>query len=144
MFRKLSIFLLLRGNIGKPGAGACPVRGHSNVPRGSYDGNNGKTRHSVFKRTGAGVPIFNRQTQPGYDAVNSIKAMHAGKAKVFYRPRWEFFVGYPGYGLLRPKHCPRCRLTAHISTNLNRAHLVTGNEALILPSLGRTGPRCTK
>ncbi len=128
--------LLLRGNIGRPGAGACPVRGHSNVQ--------GDRTMGIWERpTRPFLDSLAREfnfTPPhahGYDTVNAIKAMHAGAAKVFFALGGNFLSATPDteYTAAALRHC---RLTVHVSTKLNRAHLITGAQALILPCLGRT------
>lgn len=129
-------FLLLRGNIGRKGAGACPVRGHSNV---QGDRTMGITENPAPEFLNRLELIFDFQppTQRGHDAVRGIKAMHEGHAKVFIALGGNFLSATPDTSYTA-EAISRCRLTVHISTKLNRAHLVTGNEALILPALGRT------
>ncbi|NIU12402.1 MAG: FdhF/YdeP family oxidoreductase [Phycisphaerae bacterium] len=129
-------FLLLRGNIGRQGAGPCPVRGHSNV---QGDRTMGITENPApeFLETLGKVFDFHPPRQRGHDAVRGIKAMHEGRAKVFIALGGNFLSATPDTDYTA-EALTRCRLTVHISTKLNRAHLVTGNEALILPALGRT------
>jgi molybdopterin-dependent oxidoreductase alpha subunit len=129
-------FLLLRGNIGKPGAGACPVRGHSNVQGDRTMGITENPTHEFLDRL-AKICRFQPPTKRGHDAVRGIKAMHAGRAKVFIALGGNFLSATPDTEYTA-QALSRCRLTVHISTKLNRAHLVTGTEALILPALGRT------
>ncbi|HSF10710.1 MAG TPA: molybdopterin dinucleotide binding domain-containing protein, partial [Nitrospirales bacterium] len=129
-------FLLLRGNIGKPGAGPCPVRGHSNVQGDRTMGITENPTPEFLDRLEK-VCHFQPPTKRGHDAVRAIKAMHAGKAKVFIALGGNFLSATPDTAYTA-KALSRCRLTVHISTKLNRAHLVTGTEALILPALGRT------
>ena len=129
-------FLLLRGNIGKQGAGACPVRGHSNVQGDRTMGITENPDPQFLDELGREFQ-FQPPRQPGYDAVNAIKAMHAGKAKVFIALGGNFLSATPDTAYTA-EALSQCRLTVHISTNLNRAHLVTGQEALILPSFART------
>src|SRR5207237_669655 len=128
--------LLLRGNLGRPGAGACPVRGHSNVQ--------GDRTMGIWERpTEAFLDALAREFSfappraHGYDTVNAIKAMHAGDAKVFFALGGNFLSATPDTEYTAAA-LRRCRLTAHVSTKLNRAHLVTGRQALILPCLGRS------
>jgi molybdopterin-dependent oxidoreductase alpha subunit len=128
--------LLLRGQIGKPGAGACPVRGHSNVQ--------GDRTMGIWERpTGAFLDSLAREfdfeppRRHGFDTVESIKAMHAGGVRVFFALGGNFLSATPDTEFTAAA-LRRCRLTAHVSTKLNRAHLVTGEQALILPCLGRT------
>jgi molybdopterin-dependent oxidoreductase alpha subunit len=129
-------FLLLRGNIGRQGAGPCPVRGHSNVQgnrtMGITENPSPDFLHSLGK-----IFDFEPPIQRGHDAVRGIKAMHEGKAKVFIALGGNFLSATPDTAYTA-EALSRCRLTVHISTKLNRAHLVTGEEALILPALGRT------
>jgi molybdopterin-dependent oxidoreductase alpha subunit len=129
-------FLLMRGNIGKPGAGACPVRGHSNVQGDRTMGITDNPPPEFLERLGT-VCQFPPPAQRGLDAVRGIKAMHAGHAKVFIGLGGNFLSATPDTAYTA-RALSRCRLTVHISTKLNRAHLVTGTEALILPALGRT------
>lgn len=128
--------LLLKGSIGKSGAGTCPVRGHSNVQgdrtMGIYEKPSQTLLDSIQKNFG-----FSPAKAPGYDVVDSINAMHGGAAKVFFAMGGNFLSATPDTqftaGALR-----NCKLTAHVSTKLNRSHLVHGEEALILPTLGRS------
>ncbi len=128
--------LLLKGALGKPHAGTCPVRGHSNVQGDRSVGimhfvdtamNNRIEKHLGFKPP----------TEEGVDTVGCIQAMHEGKAKVFMALGGNFLMAasdteYTAEAL------QRCNLTIQISTKLNRSHLVTGKTALILPTLGRS------
>lgn len=127
---------LLRGNLGRPGAGLCPVRGHSNVQGDRTMGINERPPAALLdaleRRFGFEVPRHN-----GHNAVEAIAAMLAGKSKVF--------IGLGGNFAQATPDSPRthaalasCDLTVHISTKLNRSHLTTGRDALILPCLGRT------
>ncbi|QYM78637.1 FdhF/YdeP family oxidoreductase [Horticoccus luteus] len=129
-------FLLLRGDMGRPGAGACPVRGHSNVQGDRTMGIFEKMPDAWLDRLDAEF-AFKSPRVHGFDTVEAIKAMHDGRVKVFFAMGGNFLSATPdteftGEGLRR------CRLTAHVSTKLNRAHLVTGETALILPCLGRS------
>jgi molybdopterin-dependent oxidoreductase alpha subunit len=127
--------LLLRGMLGKPGAGACPVRGHSNVQ--------GDRSMGIVERPPAWARAmgerfgFETPAHHGLDVVGTIQSMRDGALRVFFALGGNFLSATPDTELtawaLR-----RCRLTAHVSTKLNRAHLVTGRRALILPCLGRT------
>ena len=129
-------FLLLRGNIGRQGAGACPVRGHSNVQGDRTMGITENPAPDFLERLGK-VFDFQPPTHRGHDAVRAIKAMHEGRAKVFIALGGNFLSATPDTSYTA-EAISRCQLTVHISTKLNRAHLVTGNKALILPALGRT------
>lgn len=128
--------LLLRGSIGKPGAGACPVRGHSNVQ--------GDRTMGIWERPGPEFLDslktnfgFEPPRKVGYDTVESIKAMHEGKAKVFIQLGGNFLSATPDT-LYVQEALSMLDLTVRIGTKLNRTDLVTGKQALILPCLGRS------
>lgn len=129
-------FLLMRGQIGKPGAGACPVRGHSNVQgdrtMGIWDRPSDAFLDRLQQRFG-----FEPPHEHGFDTVHAIKAMHDGRAKVFVGMGGNFLSATPDTNFTA-EALENCELTVQISTKLNRAHLVTGKKALILPCLGRT------
>lgn len=127
--------ILLRGSIGKPGAGLCPVRGHSNVQGDRTMGiweHLPAWGHKLGEEFGFTVP-----TRPGYDTVQAIQAMHAGAAKVFIGLGGNFLSATPDTHYTA-QALKNTRLTVHVSIKLNRSHLVTGRTALILPCLGRT------
>ncbi len=128
--------LLLRGSIGKPGAGTCPVRGHSNV-QGDRSMGIWERPHKDFLDALQREFNFNPPREHGFDTVEAIKAMHEGRGKVFLALGGNFLSATPDTEYTA-EALQNCRLTAHISTKLNRAHLVHGEEALILPCLGRT------
>jgi len=128
--------LLLRGSVGKPGAGACPVRGHSNV-QGDRTMGIWERPQPDFLDALAREFEFDPPREPGFDTVEAILAMHEGRAKVFFAMGGNFLSATPDTRLTA-EAVRRCRLTVHVSTKLNRAHLVTGRRALILPALGRT------
>ncbi len=128
--------LLLRGNIGRPGAGACPVRGHSNV-QGDRTMGIWERPTAPFLDSLAREFNFAPPRTHGYDTVNAIKAMHAGDAHVFFALGGNFLSATPDTEYTAAA-LQRCRLTVQVSTKLNRAHLITGAQALILPCLGRT------
>lgn len=134
--REVVNLLLLRGNIGRPGAGVCPVRGHSNVQ--------GDRTMGIFERPApAFLDALDREfgiTSPrhhGYDVVRSIQALRDGDAKVFFAMGGNFVGATPDTAVTEAA-MRRARLTVHVSTKLNRSHAVTGTRALILPTLGRT------
>ncbi|MFD8124394.1 FdhF/YdeP family oxidoreductase [Streptomyces albidoflavus] len=134
--REVVNFLLLRGNIGRPGAGVCPVRGHSNVQ--------GDRTMGIFERPApAFLDALEREfgfTPPrhhGYDVVRAIRALRDGEAKVFLAMGGNFVAASPDTEVTEAA-MRRARLTVHVSTKLNRSHAVTGAHALILPTLGRT------
>jgi molybdopterin-dependent oxidoreductase alpha subunit len=129
-------FLLLGGNIGRPGAGPCPVRGHSNVQGDRTMGIYEKPSVDFLDRLGDEFS-FSPPREHGLDVVETIKAMHEGRVSVFFGLGGNFLSATPDTALTA-EALRRCRLTAHVSTKLNRSHLVTGRTALILPCLGRT------
>jgi molybdopterin-dependent oxidoreductase alpha subunit len=128
--------LLLKGSIGKPGAGTCPVRGHSNVQGDRTMGINERPSiaflNSIKNNFGFQPPL-----QDGYDTVGAIHAMHDGRAKVFIAMGGNFLSSAPDT-TYTSQALRKCKLTVHISTKLNRSHLVHGREALILPTLARS------
>ncbi len=128
--------MLLRGQIGKPGAGLCPVRGHSNVQGDRTVGIWERPTAAFLDRLGAEFG-FEPPRNHGFDTVKSIQAMHDGQAKVFFALGGNFLSATPDTDFTAAA-LRRCRLTAHVSTKLNRSHVVTGDRALILPCLGRT------
>ena len=128
--------LLLKGSIGKPGAGTCPVRGHSNVQGDRTMGICEKPALQFLKKLEDNFN-FTPPQQPGFDVVDSIKAMHDGRAKVFFAMGGNFLSATPDT-TFTAEALRKCRLTVHVSTKLNRSHLVHGEEALILPCLGRS------
>ena len=128
--------LLLKGSIGKPGAGTCPVRGHSNV---QGDRTMGIYEKPAQKFLDALQCQFNFKPPQnhGYDVVDCIKAMHEEKATVFIAMGGNFLSATPDTGFTA-EALRKCSLTVQVSTKLNRSHLVHGREALILPCLGRS------
>ncbi|MFI1720693.1 FdhF/YdeP family oxidoreductase [Streptomyces sp. NPDC020489] len=134
--REIVNFLLLRGNLGRAGAGACPVRGHSNVQgdrtMGIWEQMPDAFLDALQKEFG-----FDPPRPHGLDSVNSIKAMREGRVKVFLALAGNFVRAAPDSAVTE-EAMRSCRLTAHISTKLNRSHTVCGDTALILPTLGRT------
>ncbi len=128
--------LLLGGHFGRPGAGACPVRGHSNVQGDRTMGIWEKPSPAFLAALGKEFQ-FTPPSAHGYDTVEAIQAMHGGKAKVFFAMGGNFISACPDTEFTA-QALKQCRLTVHVSTKLNRSHVVTGKEALILPCLGRT------
>ena len=128
--------LLLRGNVGRPGAGPCPVRGHSNVQGDRTMGIWEKPPTALLDRL-RDVFGFEPPRAPGVDVVEAIKLMLAGRGKVFIALGGNFAAATPDtYETW--KGLRQCNLTVHVTTKLNRSHVVHGREALILPCLGRT------
>lgn len=134
--REVINFLMLRGNIGKPGAGACPVRGHSNVQgdrtMGVWERMPRKFLDSLGKEFG-----FTPPSHHGLDAVDGIRAMYEKRAKFFLGVAGNFVRATPDSEVTE-QAMRNCSLTAHVSTKLNRSHTVCGETALILPTLGRS------
>lgn len=128
--------LLLKGSIGKPGAGTCPVRGHSNVQGDRTMGINEKPPQAFLDNLERKYG-FNPPQSHGYDVVEAIHAMHRGDARVFIAMGGNFLSATPDT-TYTAEALRNCDLTVQISTKLNRSHLVHGREALILPALGRT------
>ena len=128
--------LLLKGAIGKPGAGACPVRGHSNVQGDRTMGIWEDPKPEFLDKLGSTFG-FKPPRKPGYSTVEAISAMAKGKAKVFFAMGGNFLSASPDTEYTA-QALRRCVLTAHVSTKLNRSHLVHGQSALILPCLART------
>ncbi len=129
-------FLLLKGSIGKPGAGTCPVRGHSNVQGDRTMGIYEKPS-AVFLNSLKNVFGFEPPQKHGLDTVEAIHAMHEGKAKVFFAMGGNFLSATPDTKYTA-EALRACKLTVQVSTKLNRSHLVHGEEAIILPCLGRS------
>ncbi len=129
-------FLLLGGNIGRPGAGPCPVRGHSNVQGDRTMGIWERMNEQFMKKLGDEFG-FAPPKEHGTDSVETIKEMHRGHIRVFIAMGGNFLSATPDTEYTA-KALQNCRLTAHVATKLNRSHLVTGEIALILPCLGRS------
>jgi len=134
--REIVNYVLLRGNVGRPGAGACPVRGHSNVQGDRTMGIYEKPTQVFLDALGKAFD-FSPPREHGYDVVESIRALRDGQVRVMMAVGGNFAAATPDtevtYAALR-----NATLTVQVSTKLNRSHVVTGNEALILPCLGRT------
>jgi molybdopterin-dependent oxidoreductase alpha subunit len=128
--------MLLRGQVGKPGAGFCPVRGHSNVQGDRTVGIWERPTEAFLDKLGETFD-FEPPRNHGFDTVRAIHAMHEGQGKVFFALGGNFLSATPDTDFTAAA-LRRCRLTAHVSTKLNRSHLITGDRALILPCLGRT------
>ncbi len=133
--REIVNLLLLKGSIGKEGAGTCPVRGHSNVQgdrtMGIWEAPPEKLLHGIEKAFG-----FTPPTSHGYSVIEAIEAMYKEEDQVFFALGGNFLSASPDTNYTAAA-LQNCALTVHVSTKLNRSHLVTGKEALILPVLGR-------
>lgn len=128
--------LLLKGSIGREGAGACPVRGHSNVQGDRTMGIYEKPPEAFLASLDSRYS-FKAPRDHGYDVVYSIKAMSESKVKAFIAMGGNFLSATPDTDLTA-EGLSNCDLTVQVSTKLNRSHLVHGKEALILPCLGRS------
>ncbi len=134
--REIVNFLLLRGNLGRPGAGVCPVRGHSNVQGDRTMGIWERMPDAFLDALGAEFS-FMPPRRHGYDSVNGVRAMRDGRATVFVGVAGNFVRAMSDSSVTEDA-LRRCRLTVQISTKLNRSHTVCGETALILPTLGRS------
>lgn len=134
--REIVNLLLMKGSIGKPGAGTCPVRGHSNVQGDRTMGIYEKPPEA-FLQALEKTFSFNAPRKFGYDTVEAIDAMQQDKVRFFMAMGGNFISATPD-SLATGKAMQNVDLTVQISTKLNRAHAVTGKEAIILPCLGRT------
>ncbi|MFJ4170904.1 FdhF/YdeP family oxidoreductase [Paenarthrobacter sp. NPDC089714] len=128
--------LLLQGNIGKPGAGVCPVRGHSNVQGDRTMGIFEKMPSTFHDRLDHEFEFLSPR-EHGYDTVAAIRAMRDGKVRFFMGMGGNFVRAAPD-SLVTEDALANTALTVQISTKLNHSHLSTGRRALILPTLGRT------
>jgi molybdopterin-dependent oxidoreductase alpha subunit len=134
--REIVNLLLLRGNIGREGAGPCPIRGHSNVQGNRTCGIDHRPKTEFLDRLAEACGI-DPPREDGLDTVGTIEAMQRGDVKVFIGMGGNFVLAAPDtpytFAAMR-----KCDLTVQVSTKLNRSHLVHGKEALILPCLGRS------
>jgi molybdopterin-dependent oxidoreductase alpha subunit len=128
--------LLMNGHVGRQGAGFCPVRGHSNVQGDRTVGIWEAPTESFIARMQEGLG-FELPKEHGYDVVHAIQAMRKGDVDVFFCMGGNFLSATPDTDITA-KALQNVGLTVQVSTKLNRSHLVTGKEALILPCLGRT------
>jgi molybdopterin-dependent oxidoreductase alpha subunit len=128
--------LLLKGSIGKPGSGTCPVRGHSNVQGDRTMGIWEKPKESFLNQLDKRFD-FSAPREHGYDVVDSIKAMDNQKIKVFIGLGGNFISATPD-SQFTGEAMKKCELSVQISTKLNRSHLITGVEAIILPCISRS------
>jgi molybdopterin-dependent oxidoreductase alpha subunit len=128
--------LLVGGHIGRPGAGTVCVRGHSNVQGDRTMGIWERPPKAFLDALGKAFN-FEPPRKSGYDTVESLHAMFDGEVKVFFAISGNFLSNVPDT-VYSAHAMERCKLTVHVSTKLNRSHLITGKRALILPCLGRT------
>ncbi len=134
--KELVNLLLLRGSIGKPGAGTCPVRGHSNVQGDRTVGIWEKPKPAFLDRLKAHFG-FEPPRHHGVSVVPAIKKMYTGEAKVFFAMGGNFLSATPDTEYTA-EALRRCNLSVQVSTKLNRSHLIHGKKALILPCLARS------
>ncbi len=134
--REIVNVLLLRGMIGKPGAGVCPVRGHSNVQGDRTMGIWEKMPESFLSALDGEFGITSPR-EHGFDTVDTLRAMHDGRCRAFLGMGGNFLAATPDTEATESA-LRGCELTVQVSTKLNRSHAVPGRTALILPTLGRT------
>jgi len=135
--REIVNLLLLRGMIGKPGAGVCPVRGHSNVQGDRTMGIHERPSAAFLDRMEAALG-FPMPRTPGVDVVDAIRGMRDGRVKVLLAMGGNFLSAAPDTAATEAA-LRRCRLVVNVATKPNRCHLVEGEgHALLLPTLGRT------
>ena len=134
--QQIAALLLMRGNFGKPGAGICPLRGHSNVQGNRTVGITEKIDSTMFDHVEQTFG-FRPPNRTGHDAVEAMKAMAAGRAKALICLGGNFAIALPD-----TEACERgmrqLDLAVHLNTKLNRSHLLIGKASIILPVLGRT------
>ncbi|WP_191576392.1 MULTISPECIES: FdhF/YdeP family oxidoreductase [Achromobacter] len=134
--QQIAALLMMRGNFGKPGAGICPLRGHSNVQGNRTVGITEKIDNTMFDHVEQTFG-FRPPNRTGHDAVEAMKAMAAGRAKALICLGGNFAIALPD-----TEACERgmrqLDLAVHLNTKLNRSHLLIGKASIILPVLGRT------
>ena len=134
--REIVNILLLRGAIGKPGAGVCPVKGHSNVQGCRTMGISNRMNPLFLKKLGRTFS-FDTPLKDGLGTIPSIKAMHSGRVKVFVGMGGNIASASPDTTYCA-EALQKCNLTVQISTKINKSHLVGGKKAIIIPVLGRS------
>ena len=134
--REIVNILLVKGSIGKKGAGTCPVRGHSNVQGDRTMGIWEKPKHEFLEALEKEFK-FKAPRKHGLDVVDAIEAMYNKKAKLFFGMGGNFISATPDTEYTA-RALKNCELTVHVSTKLNRSHLIHGKKAIILPCLGRS------
>ncbi len=134
--QELSNLLLLRGNVGRPGAGPCPVRGHSNVQGDRTMGIYEKPSGAFLDALGAEFG-FEPPRRHGTSTIEAVEAMAEGRASVFVGLGGNFAAATPDTPRVE-EALGRCSLAVHVATTLNRTHLVAGEETLLLPCLARS------
>lgn len=134
--QQIAALLLMRGNFGKPGAGICPLRGHSNVQGNRTVGITEKIDHTMFDHVEQTFG-FRPPERHGHDAVEAMKAMAAGRAKALICLGGNFAIALPDTDACE-RGMRQLDLAVHLNTKLNRSHLLIGKQSIILPVLGRT------
>ncbi len=134
--REIVNFLLMRGSIGIPGAGTCPVRGHSNVQGDRTMGIHDRPSKTLLDRIQE-VFGFDPPREHGFNTVEAIQAMLDGRAKLFFAMGGNFLQATPDTERTA-RALERCEMLVHVSTKLNRGHLVRGKWSIILPCLARS------
>ena len=134
--RLICDLLMLRGNLGKPGAGICPLRGHSNVQGNRTVGITEKPSPAFLDKLQQTFG-FTPPAHHGHDAVQAMQAMIAGSAKALLCLGGNFAVALPDPGQCFPA-MGKLDLSVHIATKLNRSHLLVARETFLFPCLGRT------
>jgi molybdopterin-dependent oxidoreductase alpha subunit len=134
--QEIANLMLLRGNVGRPGAGLCPVRGHSNVQGDRTMGIDHLPHAAFLDRLGAAF-AFSPPRDGGLDTVDTIHAIEHGEIHAFVALGGNFVSATPDTDRTA-RALERCAITASVSTKLNRTHLYPGARALILPCLGRS------
>jgi len=135
--REITNFAFLGGHIGRPGAGLCPVRGHSNVQGDRTMGIWEQPSEAFLDRLAAEFPTVDVPRCHGLDVADAIAAFMDGRARTLFCLGGNFLRAIPDTAAAE-EAIGRCRLTVHVSTKLNRSHAICGDTALILPTLGRT------
>ncbi|MCF8360382.1 MAG: FdhF/YdeP family oxidoreductase [Prolixibacteraceae bacterium] len=133
--REIVNLLMLKGNIGKPGSGVCPVRGHSNI-QGIRTMGVGENMPVPFLDNMETLFGFKVPRTPGLSTVPAIKSIESGKVKVLISLGGNLASALPDTKYVK-ETLRKCNLTVMISTKLNRSHLATGKKALILPAFSR-------
>ena len=134
--REIVNFLLMRGSIGIPGAGTCPVRGHSNVQGDRTMGIHDRPTKAFLDRLQE-VVGFDPPRQPGFNTVEAIQAMLEGRAKLFFAMGGNFLQATPDTQRTATA-LQSCEMVVHVSTKLNRGHLLHNEWSIILPCLARS------
>ncbi len=136
MIKEIVNLVLLQGNLGRPGAGLLPVRGHSNVQGDRTMGIFERMPRIFHDRLDAEFAI-NSPREPGHDTVDTVRAMRDGRVRFFMSMGGNFAKAAPDTEVTEAA-LQKCDMTVQVSTKLNHSHLAAGRVAIILPTLGRT------